>query len=689
MSGLWEQRNYYNKWVRAGGRRQIWEELQRRYHELPNSPIKVSLPRDLHVDTTLLKKQLRAVITEHSNWPSYVIEWHMRNLRITRTDGRSIRDSLSNMNKPWRPRGKCTCDHFVQQLRVAGCGWCPPVTDGHVFFTGREYKGPHRTVLNVANVNMPTPTSWDLRRAWNQLFDDLPIQTVQQDKRAHMLKAQRRVFNKRLHDRSWPTTRDVYATRKVLEGLVIGPLDKNDGELWCCCPCLYDATLERMYSAETGYEEVHPRKLTPYQLRKHGRTGISSYIMSDTLAKRADQRGQPGDIIRAWRHLCKAKGWQRFGAFKAKSGFNIPYVLFKAKNVLDPATRAAKWHKARPISPATRHPMRTMLGKAGRAWYFLAHNFPGERFHIPNTGDIPTFLRQAVRRVRGSDKADIRVFDIEGCFPSMPKDAIRIAMRDLAARFRTLGHSGVFIPQARTKRCSWQAPRPHSRGTWMTFAELIDILEFSLDNTLIRMPDGRLLKQVLGIPMGDPLSPGMCIGTCAWMEAEWLAGMRASTKHFFKAARYMDDILMIMASPRYWDQERFLRDFTASECYWAPLKLEPCDGDVFLETEFSQTMSGRVRCRLKNVNSDTTRVWRYHDYRSHLDYATKRAVLLSTLRKVDRMCSDESMRLESAVTKCKEFLRLGYPEGIIRYMCALVARDTRHMEWLEVRRHLN
>ena len=422
------------------------------------------------------------------------------------------------------------------------------------------------------------------------------------------------------------------------------------------------------------------RKLTPYQLRKHGRTGISSYIMSDTLAKRADQRGQPGDIIRAWRHLCKAKGWQRFGAFKAKSGFNIPYVLFKAKNVLDPATRAAKWHKARPISPATRHPMRTMLGKAGRAWYFLAHNFPGERFHIPNTGDIPTFLRQAVRRVRGSDKADIRVFDIEGCFPSMPKDAIRIAMRDLAARFRTLGHSGVFIPQARTKRCSWQAPRPHSRGTWMTFAELIDILEFSLDNTLIRMPDGRLLKQVLGIPMGDPLSPGMCIGTCAWMEAEWLAGMRASTKHFFKAARYMDDILMIMASPRYWDQERFLRDFTASECYWAPLKLEPCDGDVFLETEFSQTMSGRVRCRLKNVNSDTTRVWRYHDYRSHLDYATKRAVLLSTLRKVDRMCSDESMRLESAVTKCKEFLRLGYPEGIILVVLQGTKKDSSSSE---------
>ena len=91
----------------------------------------------------------------------------------------------------------------------------------------------------------------------------------------------------------------------------------------------------------------------------------------------------------------------------------------------------------------------------------------------------------------------------------------------------------------------------------------------------------------------------------------------------------------------------------------------------------------------EKLHGDTTRVWRYHDYRSHLDYTTKRVVLLSTLRKVDKMCSDADMRLESAVTKCKEFLRLGYPEGIIRYMCALVARDTRHVEWLDVRRHLS
>ena len=57
--------------------------------------------------------------------------------------------------------------------------------------TVRQSTSPTSTCLTV------TPTSWDLRRAWNQLFDDLPIRTVPQEHRARMLKAQRRVFHKR------------------------------------------------------------------------------------------------------------------------------------------------------------------------------------------------------------------------------------------------------------------------------------------------------------------------------------------------------------------------------------------------------------------------------------------------------------------------------------------------------------
>ena len=56
---------------------------------------------------------------------------------------------------------------------------------------------------------------------------------------------------------------------------------------------------------------------------------------------------------------------------------------------------------------------------------------------------------------------------------------------------------------------------------------------------------------------------------------------------------------------------------------------------------------------LKNSNAHATTVWqkktiwRYHHCRSHLDYTTKRATLLSTLKKVDGVASDRAQLAES------------------------------------------
>ena len=50
-----------------------------------------------------------------------------------------------------------------------------------------------------------------------------------------------------------PTTKEVYALRKKLKGMVIGPLDKNKGEMWVACPTLYHKALRKAYSEEAGY----------------------------------------------------------------------------------------------------------------------------------------------------------------------------------------------------------------------------------------------------------------------------------------------------------------------------------------------------------------------------------------------------------------------------------------------------
>ena len=120
-------------------------------------------------------------------------------------------------------------------------------------------------------------------------------------------------------------------------------------------------------------------------------------------------------------------------------------------------------------------------------------------------------------------------------------------------------------------------------------------------------------------------------------------------------------------------------------CYQEPLKLEPAPSGVFLETFYDTDGVTGWEGRLKNDNEIERKVWRYHHYESGLPYDMKRATMLATLRKVHKMASNNNMLVKSALAKLNEFRELGYPAGIRRFMCAILARDYRNTYWRYVR----
>ena len=67
---------------------------------------------------------------------------------------------------------------------------------------------------------------------------------------------------------------------------------------------------------------------------------------------------------------------------------------------------------------------------------------------------------------------------------------------------------------------------------------------------------------------------------------------------------------------------------------------------------------------------------------------TERGVLASTLLKVEKMASDPQQLRISALAKCTEFLQLGYPMGIIKYLCGNRARESGYHTWYHVIRLL-
>ena len=281
---------------------------------------------------------------------------------------------------------------------------------------------------------------------------------------------------------------------------------------------------------------------------------------------------------------------------------------------------------------------------------------------------------------RGS--LDIKTYDIEGCFPNMPKEAIKIATEEIIQKCKAIGYNKVWV--AYNGKCQWKEPERHgkSQGIYIPLSIIREMIHFVLDNTFLRMRDGRYLQQLRGIPMGDNLSPGMTIGTCSWMENEWYNGLHATTKENIHAARYMDDIIIMTHDN--WDKKRFLKDFEKSECYWQPLKLEETNDGLFLETNF-QKIGNDVEYRLKNKNEVDTAVWRYHHYHSAMSIKLKRSCLMATLRKVHKMASNNEQLKLSGLAKLREFEKLGYPAGIRRYMCAIMARDNSNVTWRYIR----
>ena len=671
---LWRTRNVQEKASRVRVRALVWKEYMARYPGLTKQPIRIRLPYHKGFDVRKATGLIREWIKKESGWPELLCNWHCQQLRVITTNIPTIADSLENVNKPWCPSDKCNCVQLRNQLQNIGTTLYE--TRGHIFGIGREFHGVHARVMRVTATNVPRPTMLDARRAWDKARGEVSKGLVPEDKWKDIFQNCVRTANYTPAELSWITTKEVFKVRKAISGAVVGRLDRNLGELWVACPALYHTLLRESYGAASGYVRICPRP-SPKGASAEEAVRCAREITDTGKNKDGERR-----IVNAWRALYRARGWAKFAPFNPKGGFNTPYILMKAKNVVDRQVREAKIGKIRPIAPSTKHPMRQLLGLAGRAWAFIASNLEGDHMVVGKCQDIPDMLRTANNQLQGKLKYVIK--DIEGCYPNMPKDAIRTSMKTVLEEMDLKGRKGVFVPRSQNRGCTWQAPRSDKGGKWIPSSVLFDIAMFSLDNAIMKL-NGDLLLQKQGIPMGDPVSPGMTIVACAWMERMWLTGLSPSVRGKLMAKRFMDDILLVYADGSDWNSDAMILDFEKN-CYHSPLTLENAKENTFLESTF-KIQNNKFRFWIKNDNTleQPHKIWRYQRFESATPFEQRRAVLSSALLKVHRMASDAETLHQSAVQKLAEFARLGYPRGLLRQQCSKMAATQGTYEWIRVR----
>ena len=664
LSFYWRVRHDLDKAHKYKARKLVWDECKHRYG-VSSQPIELRIPYFEELNAVKVRAWIQQKISS-TEWPAFIKAWHVRRIKIITESQPSISNILCNVNRPTNNcMGRCCCDAVEQRLRARGYKGQLPRIDGHIFGISRDYDGPHADALNVSANNIPQQTRWDLQRAWERMYKQLP--PWMQPAKSQWDKTLRSCTNAVQYSKpAFTTTRAVYTLRKDLHGLIIGEVDKNPHELSFCCPVLYREAWAKAYNMDTGYANVYPVKT---------RNGAHAY---DMQAPQGRGHGHTDDIIKTWERTYRRNQWNQFATYDKKGSFNRPYILFKAKNLTDLATREDKWHKARPIAPQTKHPMRRLFHLTGRAWSFITSNIPGEHFVLNHSGQVPAFLQQVERQLGPKGPLQVDIKDIEGCFPNMDKDVIRLGLAHATTAIRRqTGHEAVYLPARGRAPCQWRARKGYVK---LPFTVLHEVMNFALENTLIVGLDGQLMKQVKGIPMGDPHSPGMTIGACAWMEQEWLHTMDASLADKFLARRYMDDVLMF--STRDLDTRNLL-----DECYLPPLRLEDAGSSTFLETSLRITPDNQIVHWLKNENfrGEGPKVWRYAHFHSHTAFTQKRAVLTACLKKVHFMASNDQALKDSAIQKLCEFRRLQYPRKLLWSACTTMGVQSRNPTWFDIR----
>ena len=447
----WRVRHDVQKARKYKVRKMVWDECITRYG-CTAKPIEIRLPYFEEMQPTLITQWIRRKI-KATAWPDFIKNWHLKRIRLITETQPTISGILSNVTSPFNNcNGACCCAEVRKRLAQKGFTGDLPMIDGHIFGIGRDYEGPNAEALNVGANNIPQQTKWDLHRAWDKTYQQLP-EWMRPSKSAWTSLLNTVTRPVQFKQQPFTKTKAVYTLRKDMQGLMIGPIDKNINELWFCCPVLYRKAWDKAYSQTSDYQRIYPKNA------KKTRGATTAYETHEI-----HNGGTTTDIIQIWERQYRKLGWDQIATYDKKGGFNRPYILFKNKNIVDHSVRKEKWIKARPIAPQTKHPMKRLFHLTGRAWSFITANIPGEHLVLNNGSDLPRFFANTQDTLRPHGMMKVAVKDIEGCFPNMDKTDIQQGLQGIVDNIRqTHGYDAVFVPSRKTQQCSWKQRKGYKK----------------------------------------------------------------------------------------------------------------------------------------------------------------------------------------------------------------------------------
>ncbi|GBG76431.1 hypothetical protein CBR_g22179 [Chara braunii] len=391
-------------------------------------------------------------------------------------------------------------------------------------------------------------------------------------------------------------------------------------------------------------------------------------------------------------------GLHKLVNWNSKGRIGQSYVLPKHKDF-------ERW---RPIAPACSELTMTCSRRIARALNFLLEKLPGaEHFNLTATALLKQNLKKAEKKLQRYGKDTMTIcggVDIKEMFTSLPHSAVMEALSWLLGEWEKKGYQKITVCKRR-KQVTLGLKTFGKGHVKLSFSYIRSFGSFELQHTYTTCR-GKLLRQVIGVPMGKNFSPPLACLLCARYEDGFLRSLGSDQK-LVHGVRFMDDAMLAVVCNRRKEESitRAVEIITKfGSCYGDKLPLvRTDDGSNTIEFVGSKLTSvpGKTLLLLepntKNVLSvqmgevQQRLVHRcFQDFSSYSDKRAKLGVIIGCLHHIQQMVNSESALLLPVLALKYELLRRGYPPVFFFSALARFAKGTSVLRepWLRLLENL-
>jgi hypothetical protein len=579
-------------------------------------------------------------------------------------------------------------------------GWHVPLLDGHAFFAGYQYKGPHAHMLNQFSLaNIPVPDAVSIAHRFAVVCTDLfkmigtatPAYTIP----AAVLTACSLDTDEYVRVGGIPL-RVVLTLKWLLSPLVCTPIDRNLKMAMFCCPHLYNNCALRLYDPEAvpQYMRVYALSYQPMKLAAAWVDAGSIATLPITSAEptRVALHNYHGHLNRSIAWVYHQLGLAKLARLDVGGGeYGYAYMYFKWKHVS--VMNPAKVRGGRPLWPMSKTIDHWFMSRMGKLGAGLVKLLPDECMLLNATSDLVPCLSRHLAACDvefGAGEYVVRkcMWDVSGMYTQMGHVKVMRAVDWMIATVLQRHRTEVFhvrVNRNKQVEAGIGMRRDHNfmnvTSRQFTYACLI-ALHFSFG----WFGSSCLLLQVFGCPMGNPMSPFFCKALTAYASFEFCASVYNElaiyrTRMF--GVCFIDDIELFLVCRRCdfvalqtWMTKLFMRFETGA--FPDPLVLERDDGDVYLETllkvvESDIYVSHNTKIDLKALLLDGKTLLRLHSFRSFCPREMLFGTLVGTLCRCVANSSHDHLLADPVLMVLKEFEMLGYPVSMCEAAVRLVA----------------